>query len=302
MNDTEQLVKEALGKLAERTPHPGPTLNALRRKRKRHRNVFMIATAGVAAVAVLIFAGVIASDRYAPPSGNDAAAALMTDNGRTVALKYTPHWLPMGYVESTRETGDHVSREWVPAGDASGDAGSVTIRTSPGLPPVTGWDEVTVRGLKAWVQVQSAVASVVWKAQDVLTVSVRGAGDVRDVALNVAESVRADAKVVHQSPFKVEGRYADFMSGTTADVWDASANRNNVTVHVSPQKPELSGDGQPVTARGKEGIRSGNTVAVSDGGRWIWATSSVYSDRLIELVNNVELVASPDTSWVGKGL
>ncbi|MEV6242337.1 hypothetical protein [Lentzea sp. NPDC051838] len=312
MNDTEQLVKDALGKLAERTPHPGPTLNALRRKRKRHRNVFMIATAGVAAVAVLIFAGVIASDRYSPPSGSDAAAALNTDNGQTVALKYAPHWLPDGFVENFRGTNDQVSRVWVPAGDKgypfTDGKPTVVLGTSAELPDTTGWDSVTVRGLKAWVrsgagQSPGETAHVVWKAQDVLNVEVRGVGDVRGVALQVAESVRFDTKLRHQPPFKIDGRFADHVWGATASAWEAMTNwKNQVSVHVSPQQPELSGQTQPIKVRGKDGFRTGNTVSVLDAGVWIWASAESYSDTVLEAVNKVELVSSPDTSWIGKKL
>lgn len=313
MNDTEQLVKEALGKLAERTPHPGPTLNALRRKRKRHRNVFMIAAAGMAAVAVLIFAGVIASDRYAPPSGNDAAAALMPDTGQNVALKYTPHWLPTGFVENFRGTADQVSRVWVPKGDKgypyTDGRPNVVIGTSAEMPDVSsGWREVTVRGLKAWVrsgqgQSPGATAHVVWKAQDVLNVEVRGVDDVEAVALQVAESVRADAKITYKPPFKIDGRFSDHMWGTAADAWTAMTFwKDQVSVQVSPQKPELTGATQPIKVRGKDGFRTGNAVSVLDAGVWIWASAESYSDTVLEAVNKVELVPSPDTSWIGKSL
>ncbi|GAB2855590.1 hypothetical protein [Lentzea nigeriaca] len=312
MNDTEQLVKDALGKLAERTPHPGPTLNALRRKRKRHRNVFMIAAAGMAAVAVLIFAGVIASDRYSPPSGNDAAAALMPNNGQSIALRYAPHWLPDGFVENFRGTHEQVSRAWVPKGakgypfDDGGPA--VIIGTSAEMPDTNGWDSVTVRGLKAWArtgagQSRDATAHVVWKAQDILNVEVRGVPDARTVALRVAESVRADPKLTHQPAFKLDGRFADHMWGTKPGEWESMTNwRNQVSVHVSPVAPALAGESYPIRVRGKDGFRTGNTVSVLDGGAWIWASAESYSDLVLEAVNKVELVPSPDTSWIGSGL
>ncbi|MET9633216.1 hypothetical protein ABZX92_37740 [Lentzea sp. NPDC006480] len=313
MNDTEQLVKDALGKLAERTPHPGPTLNALRRKRKRHRNVFMIATAGMAAVAVLIFAGVIASDRYAPPKGNDAAAVLMPGNGQAVALKYAPHWLPNGFVENFRGTNDQVSRVWVPKGDQgypfTDGRPTVVIGTSAEMPDVSsGWSEATVRGLKAWVrtgqgQSPGSTARVVWKAQDILSVEVRGVDDVQAVALQVAESVRADAKIAYKPPFKLDGRFADHMWGTAADTWEAMTNwKNQVSVHVGTTAPQLLGQTQQIAVRGRQGLRADNGVAVFDGSVWIWATAESYSDTVLEAVNKVELVDSPDTSWIGKPL
>lgn len=302
MNDTEQLIKEALGKLAERTPHPGPTLNALRRKHKRHRNVFLIATAGVAAVAVLIFTGVIASDRYAPPNSNDAAAALVQDDGKSVPFKYAPHWLPAGFVESLRATNAAPTRVWGPAGATPYGNPSLVIRAHGGMPDVRGWDLTRVRGLEAWVQVRGDAATVVWKAQDVLDVSVNGMGDAREVALRVAESVRADAKITYTPPFKLEGRYAELVRGTAPDRWHSSLGRNSVSVQVATEKPELPAPNEPLTVRGKQGVRNGNTVAVQDGGLWISATASAWSDELVELVNKVEIVNQPDTGWIGKGL
>ncbi|MGW6447008.1 hypothetical protein [Lentzea sp. NPDC055074] len=303
MNDTEQLIKEALGQLAERTPHPGPTLNALRRKRKRQRNnIFLIATAGMAAVAVLIFAGVIASDRYTPPNTNDAAAALVRDEGKGGAFKYAPHWLPTGFVESLRATNTTPTRVWGPPGAEPYGTPGVVIRTLGGMPDVNGWDLATVRGLEARAQVRNDAATVVWKAQDVLEVSVNGMGDAREVALRVAESVRADAKIAYEPPFKLEGKHAQVVRGTAPDRWKASLGRDSISVQVATEKPELPAPNEPLTVRGKQGVRNGNTVAVQDGGLWISATASDWSDLLVELVNEVELAGKPDTGWIGKGL
>lgn len=303
MNDTEQRIKEALGLLAERTPHPGPTLNALKRKRKRQRNnIFLIATAGVAAVAVLVFGGLIASDRYAPPLPNDAAAALVQDDGTGVPFKYAPHWLPDGFVESLRATNTAPTRVWGPAGATPYSNPSVVIRAHGEMPDVRGWDPARVRGLEAWVQVRGDAATVVWKAQDVLDVSVNGVGGAREVALRVAESVRADAKITHTPPFKLEGRYAELVRGTAPDSWHSSLAWNAVSVQVATAKPELPAPNEPVTVRGKQGVRNGNTVAVQDGGLWISATASDWSEELVELVNKVEIVDRPDTGWIGKGI
>ncbi|MEU7479017.1 hypothetical protein AB0A63_23730 [Lentzea sp. NPDC042327] len=302
MNDTEQLIKEALGQLAERTPHPGPTLNALRRKRKRQRNVFLIATAGVAAVAVLIFTGLVASERYTPPNPNDAAAALAQDAGKGVPFKYAPHWLPAGFVESLRATNAGPTRVWGPAGAAPYGNPGLVLRVHGEMPDVRGWDLTRVRGLEARVQVRGDAATVVWQAQDVLDVSVTGVGDAREIALRVAESVRADAKITHAPPFKLDGRYAEVVRGTAPDRWHSSLGRNSVSVQVATDKPELPAPNEPLTVRGKQGVRNGNTVAVQDGGLWISATAGSWSDELVELVNEVEVVEQPDTAWIGRGL
>ncbi|MEU0881048.1 hypothetical protein ABZ345_20775 [Lentzea sp. NPDC005914] len=313
MNDTEQLVKEALGKLAERTPHPGPTLNALRRKRKRHRNVFMIAAAGVAAVAVLIFAGVIASDRYAPPSPNDAAAALLPTNGQGVALKYAPHWLPEGYVENFRMADREIHRVWVPSG-AKGypftDGGPQIALIVGGDQPAGGdWQDTSVRGLKAKIALRQGqspgqTAEVVWQAQDLLKISVRGFADVRQIALQVAESVRADSKVVHKRVFNLDGRDAQEMWGTSSSDWGALLHVGSVAVEVTTGEPAGAGVGTPVTVRGKQGrVFSGGRLVVQDGPVWISVLDHDANEaKLVERANAVSIAPSPDTSWIGQGL
>ncbi len=306
MNDTEQLIKEALGKLAERTPHPGPTLNALRRKRKRNRSVFMIATVGMAAAVVLIFAGVIASDRYSPPNGGDAAAALMPGKG-DVVLKYQPHWLPEGFVEGFRGVdGGSVVRTWVPADApetaAAGDGPSIRVSSGMSVAETTGFDEVIVRGLKGRIQVieQLQAAEVEWKAQDTLVVSVSGFGDARETALRVADSVRADAKVVYQPAFRLDDKPASEMGGIGPQDWFARMSMHPALIQVSPRTPQFDGTQTPLTVRGKPGFLAHGNVAVQDGNVWIVATGDRPVDELVKAVNEVELVPNLDTSWVRK--
>jgi hypothetical protein len=310
VNDTEQLIKEALGKLAERTPHPGPTLNALRRKHKRHRNVFLIATAGMAAVAVLIFAGVIASDRYTPPNSNDAAAALIAEQQASrLPLKYSPHWLPMGYAEVYRGLLNG-ERAYVPAG-AQGypftDGGPLTrLFKSKSKPDTSGWEEVAVRGLKAWIhtkQSQSAglTAELVWQAQDWLNVTVRGIDDVKQTAMRVAESVRADSKVEHRAPFTLGGQDATEVWGSSPGDWGAQLMKDPLVVQVSTRSPGLTG-GTPITVRGKQGVLVDGAVAVLDGPVWVTVRGAALPGDLVKTANDVQLASSPDTSWIGKGI
>ncbi|NKE55431.1 hypothetical protein FXN61_00745 [Lentzea sp. PSKA42] len=312
MNDTEQLVKEALGKLAERTPHPGPTLNALRRKRKRQRNnIFLIATAGMAAVAVLIFAGAIASDRYTPPSHNDAAAALMPGNGQSVALKYTPHWLPDGFVETLRAANEDgtTARVWVPS-DAPADAPSgdgPQVQLGGGMSYAggpDGWQDTTVRGLKARVQEYAGKAVVEWKAQVTLVVQVSGMDRLKETALRVADSVRADSDATFQAPFKVKGKPANEFRGTGPGDWSARLSPAPVDVTVFSDGPDLTGkQTAPVTVRGKQGVLVDGRVVVQEGNLWISTISTVPGksvDDLVAAVNDVEIASNVDTGWIRK--
>ncbi|MFI6097200.1 hypothetical protein ACIA8G_16675 [Lentzea sp. NPDC051213] len=321
MNDTEQLIKDALGKLAERTPHPGPTLNALRRKRKRQRNnVFLIATAGMAAVAVLIFTGLIASDRYTPPNHNDAAAALMPTNvnGQSFELKYAPHWLPDGFVENYRSVGPEVTRVWVPVSakdrnpmEQTGDP-RVTLRKLKKLPDgLDQWQEVTVRGLKAWQkssQGQSAglTTEVVWQAQDALSVTLRGVTDASEAALRVADSVRADSNLSFLPPFWLDGKAAADVWGSSPYDWSARWAGEKFGVTVSTRQPAKT-EGALATVRGQKGtVVNDSAVVVRDSsGFWITVEGAPGArDSLVEAANRVQLqiVPSPDTIWIGKGL
>ncbi|MFD4674903.1 hypothetical protein ACFWNN_34620 [Lentzea sp. NPDC058450] len=310
MNDTEQRIKEALGLLAERTPHPGPTLNALRRKRKKQRNVFMIAVAGVAAVAVLIFAGVVASDRYVPPNPNDAGAALVP--GAPGALKYQPHWLPVGFVETYRSAHDgSTERGWVAAdapADAYGGGPSVTLSSGQGFSgQLSEWKDVTVRGLKARVQATDTLAVVEWKAQETLVVRVDRVGHPEATALRVADSVRADSDAVFAAPFKVQGKSATTFGGTGPDDWNAqySPGRGPFEVTLSKRRPDFGGaPSTPVTVRGKQGVVvGGGTVIVQEGDLWITVTSNPADkpdDEIVAVANDVEIAPNLDTSWIRK--
>ncbi|HEX7302493.1 hypothetical protein [Lentzea sp.] len=315
MNETEQLIKDALGQLAERTPHPGPTLNALRRKRKQQRsNIFLMATAGVAAVAVLVFAGMMASDRYTPTSDN-AAAALMPA-GQGAEIRYTPHWLPAGYVETFRSVGDDTTRVWVAEADKekdpteqTGDA-RVSLRSSKDLPDLTGWQETSVRGLKAWsrtVQGQSPTPTteVLWQAQDVLSVSVRGQADARGTALRIADSVRSDAKLRYLAPFSLDGRPASDIWGSTLNRWTSQWRSEQYVVTLSTTAPAKT-EGTPVAVRGKQGALVGHgQLVVQDSGLWLTvAGESESNEALVSTANRVSMqhMDHPDTNWLGKGL
>ena len=310
MNDTEQLIKDALGQLAERTPHPGPTLNALRRKRKRQRNnLFLIATAGMAAVVVLIFAGVVASDRYTPPNPNDAAAALVPGNA-TGALKYQPHWLPAGFTETLRAAHDgKTTRVWVPSeapADApQSDGPNIQLSSGQGYAGrADGWQDTTVRGLSGRVQMNGGTAIVEWKAQETLVVQVQDVGDPRATALRVADSVRADSNATFQAPFKLKGRQADVFSGSSPGDWRAKISAEPIEVTVTSRAPSSFGtQSTPVTVRGKNGIVEGSTVWVQEGGLWISAVSLEPGkpvDELVAAVNDVELASNVDTGWIRK--
>ena len=316
MNDTEQLVKDALGKLAERTPHPGPTLNALRRKRKQQRNnIFLIATAGMAAVAVLIFTGLVASDKYTPPSHNDAAAALMPHKsaGEPIPLKYAPHWLPDGFVETHRVAfGDQVSRDWVPAGSKGNplekaEQPRITVQTIKDLPADRDkFERVSVRQLPAWVVVHGSVAELFWKAQDVLNVTVRGLADPKSVALQVADSVRMDAKASFLPPFWLDGAPASEVWGDSPYDWTARWAGEKYGVTVSTSAPAKT-DGALVALRGQKGslVDDGTVVVRDSSGFWITVNGAQGErDVLVATADRVQLqiVPQPDTVWIGRGL
>ncbi|GLY52752.1 hypothetical protein [Lentzea sp. NBRC 102530] len=310
MNDTEQRIKEALGLLAERTPHPGPTLNALRRKRKRQRNnIFLLATAGVAAVAVLIFAGVIASDRYVPPNPNDAGAALVP--AVPGALKYQPHWLPEGFVEGGRTVQDGVTtRVWVPEGSprnaASNGDKSIELASGANHAETGGWQDVSVRGLQGKARVvdlpAGTTAEVRWKAQDALVVSVRGvSGDLRETALRIADSVRADSKDVFQPPFRLAGKPATEFWGAAADEWVADIETERARVEVFSGVVRFQGRETPIAVRGKQGFVEDGGLGVQEGevGIIVHPVNGTPVEELVEIANQVELLQA-DTGWIRK--
>jgi hypothetical protein len=108
MTDTEELIKAALAKQVERTPHAGPILHALSKPRHRSWRGLVVII-----VAILVTGGIAVP--VAMQSSPDQLPPAPLDPPPGTPMSYTVSHLPTGYVETERlsdEEGDSQIRMW----------------------------------------------------------------------------------------------------------------------------------------------------------------------------------------------
>ncbi|GAB3909309.1 hypothetical protein GCM10029964_110660 [Kibdelosporangium lantanae] len=112
-NPTEELIKAAMAKQAERAPHPGPVINALRQPRRRTRRMWplVIALVGTAAVAVAIAIPALRTVKALEPA---------VPPKLRIPIAYTIGALPDGFYEFKRTSdlnSTNQGRVWKKSGD-----------------------------------------------------------------------------------------------------------------------------------------------------------------------------------------
>ncbi|GLZ29899.1 hypothetical protein Lesp02_20890 [Lentzea sp. NBRC 105346] len=310
MNDTEQLISDALKRQAERAPHPGPTLARLRRpaRRRSRSSLFLMVGTAVAAAAVLFTAGVIVGRGPSPDDG--AAALLPTTAPAQTHLKYSPGWLPDGFVEVYRSAGpEGIVRAWTsqPSANQPFATGQpmVSLSLDGGSPAgYETWEQVQLPGATGYVQVADGqsgkAATVVWKALDLLTVTVRGFADVKATALQFAGSVKPDEKSAVKSALEYHGMSLPRVWGASPSKWTSEIRVEPFTAQVSTEKPDLTG-GRPVEVRGKQGTYvPGRFVAVFDHDVWVVVLGDLDEGQLVKIAGDLKVDAKPDFSWIGR--
>lgn len=325
MNDTEQLIKEALNRQADRAPHPGPTLSALRRPaRKRSRSSIFLTVGVAAAAAAAVFAAGVLVGRG--PSPNDGAAALLPTPGpqASAPLKYGPKWVPEGFVEVARSTSGpaRFSRVWTKDGQSLDNSEYepvpiVTVGSRDRLPiGYEEWEKVPVGEASGYVHVGEiqktlgSLATVIVTRADFVTeaeplvVTVRSVPNARDLALQVARSVELDRNATVRSAVELNGVAQPSVEGSSPTRWTSEIEVSPFTVRLSTEQPDLTG-GVPVTVRGKEGVVVPNTAGASDvvvqeGRLWLTVRGSDASqDQLVAAANAAKIDQAPDYSWLG---
>ncbi|MEO6089822.1 MAG: hypothetical protein ABIQ18_42610, partial [Umezawaea sp.] len=92
--NTDDLIREALFKQADRAPAPGPTLAALRRPQRRRRAPLFIAVAVTAAVLAAIALTVTRPVVETAPPATSTTAPAPSAPSLDARLRYRPDWLP----------------------------------------------------------------------------------------------------------------------------------------------------------------------------------------------------------------
>jgi hypothetical protein len=310
----ERLIEDALAKQADRAPHPGPVLNALRSPRRRRPSSWALAV-GASATA-LVVAVAVALPVDAPRTDPGSAVPVSTSQAsrsERIALRHSPTWLPDGHTERLRSnaTGSGpdggLQRYWlaVPV-DAEhvGDQPGVRLdvsEPSPGTP--IGGEEIGVGGRPGSVVTTASGVLVMWEAEngDRLQVAVRGLADARAVAVRVAESVRLDA-TTYAAPLapgagRSSGGRGVVVAGDDPEhrlhLISSLGDRGNGfpwRATLSSERPGLGEGGEPVTARGHAGVffaprgqpdeqdpwTPAELLVLLDDGQWLRVTATGY--------------------------
>ena len=359
MTDIEQLITDALRRQETRAPNSAPVLAALRRSADRPRaRVRGLVVAVAAAVVVALGVPVGLSQFTSITAMRVASGPEPTRSEPAITLRYTAGWLPDGFHEVYRGAGvaGVQQRRWA-NGPVGADPGSTPTDTSIisltlHTPAEPNWadtgaaisemrDKVTVQGHPAgFARVDNLSARLLWMpAEDtILQVTTINLPDSRQVAIRVAESVRADGSAALQPEIKFGALPAplrELNAAVTGDSARAAATvlmagdptrtdgeSPTVTVTLSRQAPELTG-GQPVTVRGRPGTYAPppdrrNTehndfgparvaVALPDG-RWLTLAApgptggrptSLSAAELTAILDGVVFGPPPDHSWLG---
>jgi hypothetical protein len=293
MNRTEELIREALVRQAERRPRPDAVVAVLRRERPRRRTRAVLVTA--AAAAVVAVAVPLAVQRMAVPTeGPPPDPVRATTNSPAPAtgpaMRYTAGWLPDGFVERYRALGAHDMqlRSW-----ADGPVTAEPPRFARETPYISlhvhtagepGWadtaqaiadaqNRATVQGHPGMFTTDlSTIAKLIWMPAPgtFLVVYLVNVPDAHQAALRVAGSVRADdgtAGVRPEIEFGVLPLGLQLISqavlgntppGGITELVAGDPNRGDdgaprVTVTLRPTDPRPS-SGPTVTVRGLPGF------------------------------------------------
>ncbi|MGC7093411.1 hypothetical protein ACPZ19_01980 [Amycolatopsis lurida] len=328
---TEELIKAALTKQAERSPHPGPVLHALAGQRRSSRKSLVVGlVAALVAVLALGATALLAPSQPEPPPVGFAERELAG-----VPMRYDLGWVPDGYVETERtySSGYVQIRTWT-----SGESMiSLFVQTPRPVEPKQMWtddilnapaaDKVTVHGRPGAFEQTNDPARVTldWlpKPDVRLGLLFTSVPDPRAIALRVAESATESADVLtpqfelglpsDRVHVTVEGS-APSTAVTTVSDFGYAGNWRELDATIAPAPADLSG-GYEVMVRGVRGTfvpfqpETGAALSVPIGeARWLVLRTPAakygvqgpgWESALVPIAEQVVLNSKVDFSWVG---
>jgi hypothetical protein len=310
MNETEELIKAALAKGAERAPHPGQIINALNTPRRRSRPA-LLAIVG----AVVVIAAITVPIAFRTPAANAPAppATQYTPLPATsvIPMKYKPADIPAGYVEVSRRAdldGGHQNRNWMNGNDR---AFHISVHTprSPQWSAVsqsTGNQPVQIGGITGWLSGPSddTVAELRWLADKdtaiVVQAYVQGA---RALATRVARSVVPDGVAFVRPPLSF-GRLPDRLNRIEVEVFGGSPAAAGTVLRASVNGSETGYVQARIVPAGTVDRDGWTVLAPLADGRQVELAYTVDAgltgQQAQDIVNAVKVEQQPDFSWVGK--
>ncbi|SMC85374.1 hypothetical protein [Kibdelosporangium aridum] len=319
MNETEELIKAALAKHVERTPHPGPILTALSRRRRRVRpTLIAIIAATAVAAGIAIPIAIQRPEASAPP----ATQQPMPEEVRGIKMRYTLKPLS-GYTERNRTAvtdGSHQLRVWMKENCSSGKHGpecassmSVAMYTAkhPHFAEITApkGERVAVNGTEAWLNVDAGqkMAKLSWRPAEPDTVLLLSlfdpAGDTRQRILDLARTVSPDNTAVVQPPLTFRWLPAEF-TRTSVSVSGSSPSTADAWIDAETTDPRGGEVTAKIVAEAIDDPRSHNIAVTLPDGRKVQVMASGNSpipvEQLRKIGDNLATEPAPDKSWIGR--
>ncbi|AXB46387.1 hypothetical protein [Amycolatopsis albispora] len=324
---TEELIRDALAKQADRAPHGDPIRYALAAERPSSRRGLVV---GVVAALVVTLALVATS--LLAPSTTAPVAGFAQRELAGLPMRYDAGWLPDGYAETSRTSsyGHLQTRTWT-SGPATislmvqvGGRNPVWTGDLADAPPA---DRVSVHGspgafertddpdrvLLSWLPKPDVRLGLLFTA-------VPGA---RSFAQRVAESVHESEDVLTPqfdlglAPERVEvtvGGSSPATATTTVSDSGIGGNWKELDAVIAPAPSDLPG-GYEVPVRGLRGTfvpfqpETGAALSVPLGdGRWLvlrtppaqyGVQGPAWESALVEVAEKIVLNSAVDFSWVG---
>ncbi len=322
--DTENLIRDSLDRLAARAPDGEEIREVLQGSRQPLRRPRM-ALALVAAAVALIALGVPVGIQVF--SGKDGTSPASQRNADWAVLPYAPGWLPDGFRELDREARPYPApqtRTW-----SGGEQGQIKLSTTPlsdewsapwTIAPVR--DQIIVHGKvgmasKAYGDLQTILT---WSPDDeyLVTLSLMGVTSPLDVGQKIAESIVEDGHTRVEGELRFGSLPADLalnsvhtyamLRGGATDIGAAHPGQPNaapvVKATINGEPPDLLG-AEPITARGtaahyrpsRVGQDPSIVVPVA-GNRWLTVSGQRERATLLEIANTVQLLPV-DYGWFG---
>ncbi|KZB85700.1 hypothetical protein [Amycolatopsis regifaucium] len=323
-DNTEDLIRKSLERLATRAPDGSEIRDALnQRSRSRSRMALALVAAAVAIIALGVPLGLRAYTAVPPASPRNADWAV---------LPYKPGWLPDGFKEAIRCAKPYPApqtRDW-----SAGDRGQIQLTTTPLDDRRGPWtiapapNQIIVHGRVGMVtEVYGDATMLTWSPDDIylLSLTLYGVKEPREVGQRIADEMVKDDRARVSGELRFGRLPADLalsgvktfmrVNGGATELEATNAGQPAaaavVTASIGGERPEADG-AEPVTVkvRGVDGlylpVREGRlghqdeTVAVQLGdGRWLTVWGKRDRATLLDIAENLQIIPG-DYSWFGK--
>jgi hypothetical protein len=311
MTDTEELIKAALAKGADRAPHPGQIINALNTPRRRGRPALLAivgAVVVIAAITIPIAFRTPAVNTPAPPATQYTPAPAP----RTILMKYKPTYIPAGFVERSRDAdidGGEQIRNWMNSNDWAFHLMVYTPRSPRWpemiLPGRTPAEIGGLPGLPGWIDGSGKLAEVWWQPdkETVIKVQVYGPPDAREQAKAIAPSVVPDGVAFIRPPMSF-GTLPDKLNRVAVEVYGSSPATGQTWLRASINGSNTRYIRARVAPKGTARLNGWNVVVPTPDGREIELVynsgSTLTEAHALAIAQAIKVEAEPDFSWVGR--